>query len=354
MTDAWSLQARNSSRDGRHALGALLGSPAGAPMTWSTGVLPSTTVDGAVADLRVLPTLTPGNSVRVLPGHAVITRPSEGPYVCWSAATLTAPTDPADATNARIDAVVARLWDPALGDPATLVGPVVEVITGRPSPTPARPEIPANAVALAYLNRPAGATMIDASHVVDARRGAFLRGGVRLLLAGDDPREPGSYPGQYRHRAGLEYWDGQSWRGTLAPPPGSTSVVERRGHTESELLIASLVMPDPGWPYVITATGAAEVIASDQDGENVPTGRADLAVRLDNLDGPQLGIGVGPDTVGLGRRSMRPTLTHPGHTGVLTGSHIVHLVIVRTFGDPNFRMGSTRFNGSLMAQVMPA
>lgn len=360
MTDAWSLQGRNSARDGRHTMAAYLGALPAAPFTTRPGVLPSTTTDGRVSDLRVITAPTPDRAVQVLPGHAVITRPGEGPYLCWSAATLTVPADPADPTNPRTDLVVARLWDPAIGDPAAPLGPVAEVITGRASPTPAPPETPGNAIVLAELTRPAGVDAIDTTRITDRRRSAVLRGAVRVLLPGDDPGEAGAHPGAYRHRNGLEYFDGTLWRGILAPPPITTTVAERRGHTEAEILVANLTVPDPGWPYVIVATGAAEVIASDQEGEGVPAGRADLTLRLDSSAGPVIGVGVGPDTAavrgagGTARRLVRQTITHPGRSAVLTGSHAVLLLVTRAFGDANFRIGSAGFNGSLIVQAVPA
>jgi hypothetical protein len=90
MTDAWTLQLRNSARRGRLHDAAFLYPGAGLMVT-RTGVIPSTTnADGTCDDLRVLPaTPTPGLSLRVLAGQCVITTAGQGPYLATLDQTVT-------------------------------------------------------------------------------------------------------------------------------------------------------------------------------------------------------------------------------------------------------------------------
>ncbi|MCP3801860.1 hypothetical protein NLX83_21575 [Allokutzneria sp. A3M-2-11 16] len=200
---------------------------------------------------------------------------------------------------------------------------------------------------------------IGLAEIRDRRRAAWVRGGVRLLLPGDDRAEPGAYVGEYRHRNGLEAWDGSLWRGTRALPAlHTTTISERRGVTEP-VSVAALTVPDPGWPYQLTVSASAELVVSDQDGENVPAGRADLSVRLDALTGPVLATGVGPDTTVLRGTYRQPvvrlgkhTTTNVGRSGTLTGTHTVHLVAAGVYGDPGYRHGVAPFNGSLFVQAV--
>lgn len=336
--DPWAVQLRIGARDARHALGAVLGPASGRLLKWADGVLPSATAGGVTIDLLVIgDEPEPSLSLRIYPGQCVISRDGQGPYVCTLDQTGKVTLDDADPANPRIDLVVARIWDEQTGD--TLTGFAVEPVTGLAEPEPSPPEIPTGSIPLARVPVPPGATQIPGSTLADLRRAAHVRGGVGVLLPGDDPGQLGAYTGQTRYRDGsLESFDGTTWRGGVRIESADTGeLVARTGETGIAAL-TSLAVADPGWPYRLLVSGAAELTSIDC--------RADLHIRLDAPDGPLLAVGSGP--VNSAAHVATPTRT----TSVLTGAHTVFLSGARQGGVGAW--SSTPFLGSLTVVRLPA
>lgn len=75
----------------------------------------------------------------------------------------------ADATLAREDRIIAKIDVATDPDASSANIGTVEVLTGTPSATPAPPALPANAISLATINVPAGATSIINANITDVR-----------------------------------------------------------------------------------------------------------------------------------------------------------------------------------------
>jgi hypothetical protein len=334
--DPWAVQLRIGERDARYALGALLGPAPGRMMAWAAGVLPSRTENGVIVDLAAALWPDDGLGVRFYPGQCVIDRPGDGPYICTLDRTGRVLLDDADPSNPRIDLIVARVYDQRLGDPRTEF--VLEPVTGTPTPEPLAPDPPPASVPLTRIALPAGTTQLSASMLTDLRTAAGVRGGVGVLLPGDDPAAVGGYAGQTRYRGSLEAFDGQRWRGGLRLAAQDTSeIVVRSGETGAAAL-TSLRVTDPGWPYRLWVNGSAELTATNC--------RADVNIRLDSVDGPTIAIGWGTES------GNHQVITQTRITDVLAGQHTVYLCGVRVYGDGTW--SSTPYLGSLTVLVLPA
>jgi hypothetical protein len=299
--------------------------------------LPSATLSGATVDLLVIPD-SPTTSMNVIvnPGQCVIPRPGQGPYVCTLDTAGRIQLAPPDPANSRIDLIVARIRDDRLGDPTT--GFTVEPIAGKPAAQPVAPQAPDGCLPLAQVTIPPTTTQIQGSAIVDVRRSAAMRTGVGVLLPGDRAGDAGAYVGQVRYRAGvLEAWDGTGWHATnqLAMFTASVQAVSKQ---TGLAVLASVVIPDPGWPYRIVAQGASELATANC--------RTDLVITYDTLAGNLIAVAVGPNN------SNGWYSTYIGVSPVLTGTHTVLLGGNRLFGDGDW--SSTPFNGNLFAMRVPA
>jgi len=90
-------------------------------------------------------------------------------------ATVNVAISAADATNPRIDLVVARVYDSAfagVSDAGT-----IEVVTGTPAGSPSAPSLPNNAVALAQVAVAAGASSVTTANITDVRTRATVGAG---------------------------------------------------------------------------------------------------------------------------------------------------------------------------------
>lgn len=116
---------------------------------------------------------TPDMSVRVGAGGIFIpsTRSTtQGVYHAYNDAPITVVVPAADATNARIDLVVARIRDEAQDVSLSQNDAVVELIAGTPSATPDEPSIPyEDYLVLARVNVAASASAIVTGNIVDRR-----------------------------------------------------------------------------------------------------------------------------------------------------------------------------------------
>lgn len=326
MTDAWTLQLTNSALRGRLHDGLFLAPATGGPMVWRDGVVPSTMSSGVVLDLSVTTdSPTASMSTRVYPGQCVINRSGQGPYGCSLNAFARVTHNASDTTNPRIDCVVARLYDSAIGDSQT--GPWIEVITGTPAATPSAPAVPTGAIKLAEVTVPATATQIVAGNIADKRRSTAPRGAPRLLLAGDSASDAGAYAGELRQRTYPEWWDGSAWRGLMSICYDTTTVDTTTYTVTAPLMTVSIA--DPGWQYRVEAQGTIEY--------NLGPGVSTEATLT--LDGSTTRIGPRQiSSISTYTNSSGSLLTGivstalPARSGVLTGAHSVSLTLTKTAG----------------------
>ncbi len=207
-------------QDARLATGMLVQAGAG-PIQVRQGIKPSTGTPGLVKQ-----TGTASKSVTVEPFQAAIqaTRATAGgPYL----ATLDAQasldlltSNPADATNARRDLIIARQSDTQWSDGSTAmaVQQVVGTAAGSPvDPTPAAGDY----ILLARVTVPANATTIVAANITDLRPFAVATGGVLPVATQTERDALSKYSGMAVWRVDLnqlEIWNGTTWN--VIGPPG--------------------------------------------------------------------------------------------------------------------------------------
>lgn len=92
---------------------------------------------------------------------------TQGVYGLYSDAAVTVPIAAADATNDRISLIVAEVLD-ATYSGSSNIGQIVEV-AGTPASTPVAPATPKNALVLAQVRVPHGATSIVSGNITDKR-----------------------------------------------------------------------------------------------------------------------------------------------------------------------------------------
>lgn len=161
-------------------------------------------------DLAVTPNGTPNMSVNVAAGSVWIpgtqgstagegnnpngqttyggaaTFTSQGSYYAYNDATVNLAIAAANATNPRIDLVVANAQDAAYSGGSNQIQ--LQVITGTAAASPTPPAIPVNCVVLAQIAIAASATTITSPNITDERpfsqppatASTFVLGGLRL------------------------------------------------------------------------------------------------------------------------------------------------------------------------------
>lgn len=136
-------------------------------------------------DLAVAQHGTPNMSVDVAAGRAAIpgteSASLQGTYVGWLDATLNVAIAASDATNARIDLIVARIKDQQYSGASNTF--TVEAVTGTPSGSPAVPTAPANTIILAQIAVAATVTTIVTGNITDKRAPAGVRAPVVSAVA---------------------------------------------------------------------------------------------------------------------------------------------------------------------------
>ncbi|MGI8310663.1 hypothetical protein [Saccharopolyspora hattusasensis] len=338
--DPWATQKRIGEREARYALGATLTPAAGPALAGADGVLPSTTVDGQTLDLKVTADAPdPSMDLRIFAGQCVLHRPGQGPYLGTLDEPGTITLDDADPVNPRIDLVIARAYDKRLGDPTT--GFVIEPLTGTPNTDPTPQAVPVGAIVLAAVVVGPGDRAIRDDTVRDLRRSTATRNGIRVLLPGDDPTEPGVHSGQSRYRDGrLETWNGQAWHTPRTTEVFETTAITRRQDQSGLAPIAAIQIPDPGGPYRLVVQASAEMTAHQC--------RADLFVCLDSVTAPPVAVGVGPAS------ASQHVLTPMRTTAELIGPHKVYAVGTRLFpsGEPAVWSNTDR-NANLTVLRLP-
>jgi hypothetical protein len=211
MTDAIPLMqadgttGRNNARDIRTQLLGALFTPDSSGSSVRPGVLPRNYVNTTGAefvDLKVIQLSTPGQGVQLYPGKCIAVRTGQGPYLLTQETTVSLYNlDAADPSNARIDIIYARLYDQAIGD-VTLQGPYLEHVNGTPSGSPVAPtgSVPAGAVMLAQILRPAATNNVTGANITDLRKSTQLQAVPRPLMPGDSLSDAGLFPSERRLR----------------------------------------------------------------------------------------------------------------------------------------------------------
>lgn len=136
----------------------------------STGVLWKS---GGVADvgaMKVAQSATPGMSVQVALGHAIIAGTqsgNQGFYIAYNDAAATVAIATADPSLGRIDRICVVVQDSYYSGANNQV--IFQAVTGTPNSSPVPPAAPANAVTLAYVTVGAGVTSITNANIADQR-----------------------------------------------------------------------------------------------------------------------------------------------------------------------------------------
>lgn len=204
------------------------------------------------ADLQVSAQSTPNMSVQVAAGRAWMlgTQASNVSGGDWSTqagyfgindAPLTVTISAANATNPRIDLIVAYVQDSFYSGSNNQL--LIGVVTGTAAPSPSAPAAPSNALALAQVAVAANATSITNSNITNtAGLLSVARGGILPVTATDTTA--GKYDGQYRDHPtyGVQRWNAAAaqWRCvgpvvlTSAQRQALTSTVQFTGLTVIE------------------------------------------------------------------------------------------------------------------------
>ena len=129
---------------------------------------------GGVADytaMVVAQSATPGMSVQISAGHALIAgtqTSNQGFYIAYNDAATTVAIATADPSQARIDRICVVVQDSYYGGTANNQV-IFQAVTGTPSGSPVPPSAPNNAITLAYVAVAAGATSIVNANITDMR-----------------------------------------------------------------------------------------------------------------------------------------------------------------------------------------
>lgn len=145
----------------------------------STGVLWATSGVADFAAMTVAQSATPGMSVTITGGHAVIAgteTAQQGFYIAYNDATVTVAIAPADPAQARIDRIVISVQDSYYSGANNQV--IYQAVTGTPSGSPVPPAIPANSLSLGLVAVAAGATSITNANITDTRVQAKLKDSI--------------------------------------------------------------------------------------------------------------------------------------------------------------------------------
>jgi hypothetical protein len=123
-------------------------------------------------DLKAGPRAAGANmSVDVAAGKAIVAGTSvanQGTYIVQSTAVENVPLATADATNPRIDLIVAQVYDKQ-ADGGTRYAWQPIPVTGTPASSPVAPAVPPNALLLAEVRVNAGVASVSASNITDRR-----------------------------------------------------------------------------------------------------------------------------------------------------------------------------------------
>lgn len=137
----------------------------------STGVLWRSQGVADYGSMKVSQSGTPGMSVSIAAGHAIIAgtqTANQGYYIAYNDAATAVSIATASSTNARIDRICVTVQDAYYG--GTSNNQVIfQAVTGTPSGSPVPPSAPDNTITLAYVAVAANATSIVNANITDLR-----------------------------------------------------------------------------------------------------------------------------------------------------------------------------------------
>lgn len=183
------------------------------PVQVRSGILPGS-YDGRFRLSGFWMTGASAMAATVSEGRAVIQGDiSQGVYPVALPASETVTFGPGDAQYNRIDLVVLKIYDKLYDGPDRNEA-VVEVLQGKPEPTPQAPAAPPRSLPLYEVTVPAGVSAGNGGinwniALKDLRTPVVSVGGI---LPVEGPVLPGAYPGQFQDSGGaLQRWDGGAW-----------------------------------------------------------------------------------------------------------------------------------------------
>jgi hypothetical protein len=273
---------RNTSTELRqHLLGGLFGKSGNTPFGYRGGVISTGIQSGGLPyDFKAVSTGGAGTqAVTVVVGRMVVPRSNQGVYLVGQSANINVNAPAADASNPRIDILAVMPYDKGAFGSDAVHGPKYIWITGDPAGAPTIPAIPAavlECVPLVRILRGVNDNTIADADITDIRKSASIHGTPRHLLPGDALADAGGYLGERRIRtiaathvdavysnAGYvmleDRWDALNnvWRGTqplhLPRPTINTSASMGINTT---FTLATISVPDPGFPYRIDVSGS--------------------------------------------------------------------------------------------------
>lgn len=172
-----------------------------------------------------------------------------------------------DATYARIDRVIARIYDNSV-DGSGQSKSAVEIITGVPSATPAAPALPAGALELAQLQVPksgGGAIVVVDRRLQTATTGPVYAPDLATLQT-VAPARPGTKGAVGTGATLVEYvWTGTAWVESYlnAPPTAGTDSLATRLPDGTMIVTARVSVPitTAGTPASVALTFPAAFLA---------------------------------------------------------------------------------------------
>lgn len=190
--------------------------PAEAVRRWLQAAMWSST--GVLGTGEMAVSVSSGLTVAVAEGRALITGTEntyQGTYFVECRGSTTVTLAGANATNPRIDLVVARIRDSVYSGSAPSDGFTVEAVTGTAAASPAVPATPANSLVLAQVAVAAGATTLVAGNITD-RRTLARRPGLQVFASSSARSTQYTSPtvGDLTYltdTARYEWWNGTAW-----------------------------------------------------------------------------------------------------------------------------------------------
>lgn len=184
---SWLQNGSHSAEDDRLLLTALLG-----------GSLNQTIPSGIIgaADLKVTQTGTASMNLNVASGAALINgteTTTQGVYNVVNDASLAVTISTANATNPRIDLVVAQVLDDQYSGASHLAQ--IVVVTGTAASSPVAPALPKNSYKLATIAVGAAVTSILTANITDNRANALASPSCRVFYSGTPALTPTTIQG---------------------------------------------------------------------------------------------------------------------------------------------------------------
>jgi hypothetical protein len=247
-------------QDARLATGMLIQAGAG-PLQVRQGVKPASGTPGLVKQ-----TGTASKNITIEPFQAAIqaTRATAGgPYLATLDAQKTVDlltANPADATNARRDLIIARQSDTQWSDASTAM--VVQQVVGTPSGSPVDPTPAAgDFITLARVTVPATATTIVSANITDLRPFAVATGGILPVTTQTERDALTKYTSMAVWRLDLnqmEAWNGTTW-GVVGPAAAPAYAHDEGGGSRTVASSASF-LDFTGQPTVTVTVPASGVL----------------------------------------------------------------------------------------------